>query len=55
MEGGTVMETIVSLIFALVSLAIVLSFLPEIIGLGAILLAMYYLVSFAGGLRDGKK
>ena len=49
------METIVSLIFALVSLAIVISFLPEIIGLGAILLAMFYLVSFAGGLHDGKK
>lgn len=49
------METIVSFIFALASLAIVLLFLPEIIGLGAILLAMFYLVSFAGGLRDGKK
>ena len=49
------METFVSFVFALASLAVVILFLPEIIGLGAVLLAMFYLVSFASGISHGKK
>lgn len=49
------METFISFVFAMISLAIVILFLPEIIGLGALFLAMFYLVSFAGGLCAGKK
>lgn len=49
------METFVSFVFALLSIAIIIMFLPEIIGIGAVLLAMFYLVSFVSGIRAGKK
>jgi len=49
------METFVSFLFALASLAVIVLFLPEIIGLGVVLLAMFYVVSFVGGISAGKK
>lgn len=49
------MESFVSFVFAVISLGIITLFLPEIIGVGAVLLAMFYLVSFVCGISAGKK
>lgn len=46
-------ETIISTFFAFVSLCVIILFLPEIIGLGVVLLAAFYLVCFVGGYKGG--
>lgn len=47
------MKTIGEIFFACVSIAIIILFLPEIIGLGVVLAAAFYLISFVSGIGDG--
>ena len=47
------MNTLMEVFFACVSIAIIILFLPEIIGLGVICAAAFYLISFASGIRNG--
>ncbi len=47
--------SIVEFIFAGVALAIVVLFLPEIIGFGMLITAILYLFSFCLGISHGKK
>lgn len=46
------MRTVVEAIFAMISVAVIIMFLPEIIGLGVVLAAAFYLISFASGISD---
>ena len=47
------MKTFVEIFFAFVSLAIIILFLPEIIGAGIVCAAAFYLINFASGIKDG--
>ena len=47
------MDTFVELFFAMLAIAVFILFLPEIIGLGVVLAAAFYLISFASGISDG--
>lgn len=47
------MNTLIEVFFACVSIAIIILFLPEIIGLGVICAAAFYLISFASGIQNG--
>jgi hypothetical protein len=47
------MNTLIEVFFACVSIAIIILFLPEIIGLGVICAAAFYLISFASGIKNG--
>ena len=47
------MNTLIEVLFAGVSIAIIILFLPEIIGLGVICAAAFYLISFASGIKNG--
>ena len=49
------MNTLVETFFAFISLAVVLLFLPEIIGFGILCAAAFYLVAFITGFTKGKK
>lgn len=49
------MKTIGEIFFAFVSLAVIILFLPEIIGLGVVCAAAFYLISFASGISDALK
>lgn len=47
------MNTLIEVFFACISIAIIILFLPEIIGLGVICAAAFYLISFASGIKNG--
>ena len=47
------MKSLVEIIFAVLSLAVIIMFLPQIIGLAVILAAAFYLISFVTGISDG--
>jgi hypothetical protein len=47
------MNTLIEILFACVSIAIIILFLPEIIGLGVVFAAAFYLISFASGVKKG--
>ena len=47
------MNTLIEVFFACVSIAIIILFLPEILGLGVICAAAFYLISFASGIKNG--
>lgn len=47
------MNTLIEIIFACVSIAIIGMFLPEIIGLGVLVTAIFYLISFMSGIKKG--
>lgn len=47
------MNTLIEVFFACVSIAIIILFLPEIIGLGVLCAAAFYLISFASGIKNG--
>ena len=47
------MHTLTETFFAFLSLAIIVLFLPEIIGLGIVCAAIYYIISFASGFKSG--
>ena len=47
------MKSLVEIFFAVVSLAVIIMFLPEIIGIGVIVASAFYLISFVTGISDG--
>ena len=47
------MNTLIETLFAFISLGIIILFLPEIIGLGVVCAAAFYLISFASGIKNG--
>ena len=47
------MNTLIEIFFACVSIAIIILFLPEILGLGVICAAAFYLISFVSGIKNG--
>ena len=46
------MKSLVEIFFAVASLAVIIMFLPEIIGIGVVIAAAFYLISFVTGISD---
>ena len=46
------MDTLVSTVFALLSVIVILMFLPEILGFGVLIGAMFYLLCFITGIAN---
>lgn len=49
------MDTFVSTAFALLSVVVILMFLPEILGFGVLVGAMFYLLCFITGIASGNE